>query len=87
MPTVRERILAHLRQRPEGIDDDLLTIEIGLSRRQHTNMVCNRLAREGLVDRRSVGGKIRNFLTGSPDVVHVDHQRRSMALESDAPWH
>jgi hypothetical protein len=63
--TVRERILAYLRGHPEGVDDDALGKALNLSRRQHANNECNNLARLGLLQRRPVSGKIRNFLAAS----------------------
>ncbi len=60
--TVRDRILAQLRSHPDGIDDDALTGLVGLTRRQHTNQECRKLEAAGLVCRRRVNGRIRNFL-------------------------
>ena len=65
--TVRDRIVGHLRAHPEGVDDDTLTEALGLSRRQHANQECRKLERAGLVERRRVEGKIRNFLQDGRD--------------------
>lgn len=60
--TVRSRIVEHLRRHPEGVDDDVLTVALGLSRRQHANQECRKLQSAGVVERRIVSGKTRNFL-------------------------
>ena len=60
--TVRDRILEHLKAHAEGVDDDMLTEALGLSRRQHANQECRKLESAGLVERRLVDGKTRNFL-------------------------
>lgn len=63
--TVRDRILAYLRDHPEGVDDDALAAALPLRRRQHANNECNKLAQMGLIQRRPVNGKTRNFLSAS----------------------
>jgi hypothetical protein len=60
--TVRDRIVERLKAHAEGMDDDMLTEALGLSRRQHANQVCRKLESAGLVERRLVNGKTRNFL-------------------------
>ena len=60
--TVRDRIVEHLKCHTEGVDDDLLTEALGLSRRQYANQECRKLEGLGLVERRIVNGKTRNFL-------------------------
>lgn len=60
--TVRDRIVEHLKSHAEGVDDDMLTEALGLSRRQHANQECRKLESDGLVERRRVSGKTRNFL-------------------------
>jgi hypothetical protein len=60
--TVRDRIVEHLKSHAEGVDDDMLTEALGLTRRQHTNQECRKLESVGLVERRLVNGKTRNFL-------------------------
>ena len=62
--SARDRIIALLRIHPDGLDDDLIAEKLGLSRRQQANSRCRELEREGIVERRSVGGKIQNTLTG-----------------------
>lgn len=65
--TVRDRIVGHLRAHPEGVDDDTLTEALGLRRRQHANQECRKLESAGLVERRRVDGKTRNFLQDRGD--------------------
>ena len=59
---IRERIMALLKDAAEGLDDDRLTMNLGLSHRQQVSAICRDLVQKGLVERRSVAGKIRNFL-------------------------
>jgi hypothetical protein len=61
----RERVLALILQHPEGLDDDEIASMLGFRQRQQANQRCRQLSAEGLVERRRVGGKIRNF--PSPD--------------------
>jgi hypothetical protein len=65
--TVRDRIIEHLRNHPEGVDDDRLTATLGLSRRQHANQECRKLVTAGLVERHVVCGKTRSFLRDGGD--------------------
>lgn len=65
MSTIRERILVYLQRHPEGIDDDELALALGLKQRQQANSRCRQLAAEGIVLRRTVDGKIHNFLAPS----------------------
>lgn len=60
--TIQDRIVEYLSQHPEGVDDDQIAIALSLRRRQQANQRCHRLAEFGIVTRRSVDGKIRNFL-------------------------
>jgi len=62
--TITERIISLLQHRPEGVDDDELSNILGLKARQQANSRCRRLMKEGVVVRRQVNGKIRNFLSG-----------------------
>lgn len=62
--SIRNRIIALLKDRLDGLGDDELAADLDLSRRQQANSRCRELAREGLVERRSVQGKIRNFWIG-----------------------
>jgi Holliday junction resolvase-like predicted endonuclease len=69
--SARNRIIALLRTHPDGLDDDVIAERLGFSRRQQANSRCRELEREGIVERRSVAGKIRNILTGSAVPVRV----------------
>ncbi len=62
--TIRDRIIEALKRHPTGIDDDTLAITLGLKRREQANQRCRALAREGLVERRVMGGKLHNFWLG-----------------------
>jgi predicted transcriptional regulator len=64
--SARERILALLKTQPEGLDDDVITVKLGFAQRQQANARCRELEREGVIERRLIGGKIRNFLTSVP---------------------
>jgi len=63
--SARDRIIALLRTHPDGLDDDVIAEKLGLSRRQQANSRCRELERDGIVERRSIGGKIQNLLTGN----------------------
>lgn len=72
MATVGERVIALLRLRPEGMTDGELARALG-KRRQHINQVCLRLAKKGLLERRKVGGILRNFLADPPPSLSDEH--------------
>jgi hypothetical protein len=74
--TIEERILECLKIHPEGVDDDNLAEILNLSARQQANIRCRDLQKRGIVSRRKVDGKIRNFLTGSPapERMHIKTQ-------------
>lgn len=59
--TIRDRIIDHLKNHPEGIDDDDLAFNLGLKSRQQANSRCRQLEKEGFVKRVVIGGKIHNF--------------------------
>lgn len=59
--TIKESIISFLQNHPDGADDDELANVLGLSARQQANSRCRQLEKEGLVVRRLVNGKIRNF--------------------------
>ncbi|MEM2126554.1 MAG: hypothetical protein QXQ53_09185 [Candidatus Methanosuratincola sp.] len=67
--TVKQSIISYLQSHPEGIDDDELARVLGLSTRQQANMRCRELEKEGLIVRRRVSEKIRNFWAGRPVTV------------------
>ena len=62
--TIRERIEAFLQEHPEAIDDDALAEALQLKYRQQASSRCRQLAKEGLVIRRRVSGKIHNSWVG-----------------------
>jgi hypothetical protein len=84
-PTNRQRILTTLRRRPEGLDDDELSVASGVRPRQQVNRICRRLAGEGTV-LRDVGlrGKILNRLREQPAVVTAAASARA-SPRSDRP--
>ncbi len=69
--TIKERIVEYLQRHPEGVDDDTLAKALSLSARQQANSRCRELAKEGLVERRVVHGKIHNFwIGGNGKIAH-----------------
>jgi hypothetical protein len=86
---VRDRILAYLREHPEGVDDDALTTALGLNRRQHVNQECRRLVAEGLVKReRRFQEKTRNFFAPDDGVSEsVDTKPRATEPRAEEPWY
>ncbi len=93
--TVRERILAHLKAHPEGVDDDALAEALSLKQHRHANQVCRKLEGAGLIQRQWVNGKIRNFFFGNAesaaDSTGGRANDRSQSLHivrnSDKPWY
>lgn len=63
--TIQERILDYLKHHPEGVDDDALTVALGLAQRQQANQRCRTLEKVGIVTRQIVNGKIRNFFNAT----------------------
>lgn len=84
MPTIKVKILEYLLAHPEGADDDELTEALGLSRRQQANNRCNRMAREGLIERRA-GKKIRNFVADTVKASATIEVEQTMT-ENEMPW-
>jgi hypothetical protein len=86
--SARDRIIALLRTHPDGLDDDVIAEKLGLSRRQQANSRCRELEREGIIERRSVAGKIRNTLTGRSEPVHVcaENVTGSTDVDPERPW-
>lgn len=82
MATVRDRILAYLRDHPEGVDDDELALALKLKARQQANRCCRQLVLEAIVERRRLRGKIRNFLIGS----EIPTSREEPEPAADQPW-
>lgn len=77
--TIADRILHYLMQHPEGADDDELAVALDLKYRQQANSRCRLFAAKGIIVRKKVNGKIRNFylntlVTGSgftPELQNV----------------
>lgn len=84
--TIRDRILNHLKQYPEGIDDDNLADALGLKQRQQANSRCRQLEAEGLVRRVKIRGKIRNFLTEAGR-AYAPPARPPQLPPGERPWH
>jgi len=84
---VREQILALLTEHPAGLDDDEIAARLGLSRRQHANNQCHALLRAGMIERRQVDGKWRNFSVGAPAAVVAEPLSPTpTATNSAKPW-
>ena len=83
--TIAERIVALLQLRPDGVDDDELSNLLGLTARQQVNSRCRQLMKKGVVARRQVDGKIRNFWSGQriPDTSSNAH---SSSSDSSKQW-
>lgn len=64
MASIRDRIIEYLRQHPDGADDDELAAIFDLRYRQQANSRCRDLLHEGIVERRLVRGKLRNYYLG-----------------------
>lgn len=84
MPTIKVEILEYLLTHPEGADDDELTEALDLKRRQQANSRCNRMAKEGLIERRA-GKKIRNFVANAAKVSATIEAEQTMT-ENEMPW-
>jgi hypothetical protein len=59
--TAAARILERLSAAPAGLSDAELAAALAPLTRIHVNTECRRWARRGLIERRRVGGVIRNF--------------------------
>ncbi len=85
--TVKDRILEYIKHHPEGVDDDELAKALGLSARQHANMACRQLAKAGLLTRRPVNDKIRNFLlSGAAPVPSLSSRGTPVNSPKTANW-
>jgi hypothetical protein len=82
--SARDRVIALLRTHPDGLDADVIAEKLGLSRRQQANSRCRELEREGIVERRSVGGKIQNTLTSS--FVRAEPATGPADVDPGRPW-
>ncbi len=61
--TIQDQIVVLLAEHPERVDDDQIAAALGVLRQQ-VNQRCRRLELFGKLTRRSVDGKIRNFVNG-----------------------
>lgn len=64
------KVLAIIKKNPLGLDDDEISQKTGIAPRQQVYQLCDRLFREGKIERRSVEKegkrrKIHNFPVGS----------------------
>lgn len=84
MGTIRDLIVGYLSKHPEGVDDDELAAGLNLRYRQQANSRCRQLVEEGIIERRSVGGKIRNLWTGSAAVS--GSQIAEVTIATSEPW-
>lgn len=84
MADLKRRIVEYLKSYPKGLDDDQLAQGMDLSQRQTANQYCRRMEREGLIVRRKVGGKIRNFVPSDKDMLKsVENPQRQSSLHID----
>lgn len=83
--TIQDRIVAYLLEHPEGVDDDALTAALNLRQRQQANQRCRRLEQYGFVSRRTVNGKIRNFLNANPPKTITPRPTPNLA-NNERPW-
>lgn len=84
--TIQDRIVAYLSEHPEGVDDDALTAALNLRQRQQANQRCRRLEQYGLVSRRSVNGKIRNFLNSNAPQT-IAPRLTPIPINDERPWY
>jgi hypothetical protein len=84
--TIQDRILAYLAGHPEGVDDDALAAALNLRARQQANQRCRRMENFGIVSRRKVNGKIRNFLNAAPAPA-TQGMESSMSDPVEQPWY
>lgn len=84
--TVRDRVIALLKQHPDGLDDGEITVQLGLSRRQHANTVCRGLKSAGLIHRAEVDGRLRNMLLTSAKASPPARLSTSSPAPAAKPW-
>lgn len=70
--TNRQQIISYLRNHSEPIDDDELAKVLGFSQRQMANLECRKLAKDGLITRSFLDGKIHNIWSNNPLPVNPD---------------
>ena len=87
MPGIPDRIAAYLRAHPEGVDDGALALALSFNRRQEANSYCRRMAQEGVIERRSVSGKIRNFPKGATSSASAPDRPATASVAPDKPWY
>ena len=62
MSTVKDRIFSFLRERPgKQFSDSEIRKALGINTHQQVNSRCRRLAREGKIIRREIGGRLMNY--------------------------
>jgi hypothetical protein len=83
--TILDRITAYLKEHPEGVDDDELAWALQLKQRQQANSRCRQLAEQGLIERRRVNGKIRNFWLGGR-TIPPSPAKGGGEKEGTEPW-
>jgi len=83
--TIQDRIVEYLEAHPEGVDDDSLTVVLGLRQRQQANQRCRRLEQFGIVSRRRIEGKIRNFL--NPGALPIRVSQPATLAGDERPWY
>lgn len=89
--TIRDRIIAYLQARPEGIDDDSLAAALELKQRQQASSRCRQLAQEGILVRQTVNGKIHNIwraqpATDAPVTAVATPATPTWAVDTTKPW-
>lgn len=89
--TIRDRIIAFLQARPEGIDDDSLAVALKLKYRQQASSRCRQLAQEGILVRQTVNGKIHNIwraqpATDAPVAAVATPATPTWAVDATKPW-
>jgi hypothetical protein len=84
--TILDRIIAYLKEHPGGADDDELAQRLQLKRRQQGNSRCRQLAKQGLVERRRVNGKIRNFWVGGRRIPPSPGKQDAQRAGAE-PWY
>lgn len=87
METIRDKILSYLKDHPEGVDDDKLTEALNLKYRQQANSRCRQLAKEGIIERRTIEGKIKNFLKNNIEIKEISLQGRQIGKYENEPWY
>lgn len=82
--TIQDRILEYLTHHPEGVDDDALTVALRLTQRQQANQRCRRMEQSGILTRRRIDGKIRNFVNMSNN---MEEKSKPSLLPGEQAWY